>query len=1214
MRIVGFAILLSTLDAAAPDTRLAQSYLSLPISFARRADSYDARGLNYAVAVDAMGATMQLAGAPLRMRLAGADSCANLTALDPLPGKVNYIFGRDVRRSQTLFRRVSCRSPYPGIDLIFHGSQGQLEYDFVIAPGRKPETIALAFSGADELSLDGGGSLLIRAGNSQIRQARPVAYQTIGGRNVRVAVEYWIDASRYVHFRLGRYDGRYRLVIDPVILFHTQFGGSSNNFAAAVTLDAQGNAYIAGITNSADFTTSNAEQNQIGNAPLLLSSNGGGSWMFPSFPAAAAGPIAVAPSNSSIAYAAGGTGIVRSSDGGRSWTATASKGLAPPLYTIAVDPQDSAKLYAGGVSGLAFSLDAGKSWTGSSFAGLAGSSNYVNLVVPHPTKAGTLFAASQSPYALYRSSDYGQSWTKLNPQLASGVVAAPMALLFDPRNPDVVIMGERSGALQTSLDGGDTWSFLGPREVDGPQSIAMDAGDPDTLYLTDGFGLEKSSDGGRSWRVVLAMTNQTAPTPVAADPNRAGLAFVIGNQGLFRTVDKGETWTPVALPYPLFVVNWLTVTPGSSNLLIAASTNQDVFVTKWDPKGGQLLYSTFLGGSINETATGIAVDAAGNAYVAGFTNSANFPLTPGAFQSTLAGTQNAFVTKLSPDGSKLIYSTLLGGGGELTGGIVVDAAGAAYVTGSTRGSFPLTANAAQKSTQGTCINPTPYYNYPLSGDAFVTKINADGASLGYSTLLGGACGESGYGIALDANGGVWVTGNTFSSDFPVTAGALQPKYGGGFGDGFLVRYTKDGSLSYATYVGGSSYDDLRALALDAAGNIYLTGSGLGFTQPPSAGAFQPKPNAVCLVSSIGPPLFNTQGNAFVMKLDPAAANVVGLTYYGAPCIVTGQSIAVDAQGAAWIAGFTDSKTLPTAGPFQFGGGTGFLAKFSSDLTQLEFATYLPSVGAVALDPSGAAIFVGGEAPAGTTGQSTRAYLAKLDAVPSAVSLDQFASLNPSVLPFLATPLIVPGKVIRITGHGLGPAATTPGVTTPQGLVATSVAGVKATFNGIAAPLLSVSSAEIQCVVPFELLGLASATVQVEYNGLKSNAVLTPVDAMGVDVLAVLNEDFTINATTNPAKAGSVVTLYLTGLGQTNPPSLDGQVNRPPLAQLTAPLKVGFGNDPPLEVTYAGAAQGLVAGVVQVNFRAPAKTAVNLNVRSGLGATFDTIAYFTVFVE
>ena len=237
-------------------------------------------------------------------------------------------------------------------------------------------------------------------------------------------------------------------------------------------------------------------------------------------------------------------------------------------------------------------------------------------------------------------------------------------------------------------------------------------------------------------------------------------------------------------------------TPGAFQTISGGSG--DAFVTKLDPTGSILVYSTFLGGSGSDSGSGIAIDALGNAYVTGGTNSINFPTTAGAFQPTFGGWSDAFVTKLDPTGSALLYSTYLGGSGAEEGhGIAVEADGSAYVTGGRRSNvqgwtpsndFPTTAAPFPSSSNGGACVGDPLY---ASFNAFVTKLNPTGSGLTYSVFLGGSDYDEGFGIAIDREGNAYVTGRTASNDFPTTAGAFQPTCRGGPGDVFVAKIVEN---------------------------------------------------------------------------------------------------------------------------------------------------------------------------------------------------------------------------------------------------------------------------------------------------------------------------------------------------------------------------------------------------------------------------------------
>ena len=249
---------------------------------------------------------------------------------------------------------------------------------------------------------------------------------------------------------------------------------------------------------------------------------------------------------------------------------------------------------------------------------------------------------------------------------------------------------------------------------------------------------------------------------------------------------------------------------------------RDAFVTKLNANGTALVYSTYLGGSGDDGGEGIAVDSSGNAYITGDTSStaATFPILDTAPQGSLKGSQDAFVTKLSADGTALVFSTYLGGSDADRGqGIAVDISGNAYVTGITSSlDFPTfpTANPVQGTLGG-------------GVDAFVTKLNLNGTALEYSTYLGGNNNETGPGnigniaIAVDASASAYVAGTTSSTNFP-TANELQANLAGSC-DAFVTRYSTDGAaLAFSTYLGGGGCDQGESIALDTSGFAYVTGS------------------------------------------------------------------------------------------------------------------------------------------------------------------------------------------------------------------------------------------------------------------------------------------------------------------------------------------------------------------------------------------------------
>jgi hypothetical protein len=378
--------------------------------------------------------------------------------------------------------------------------------------------------------------------------------------------------------------------------------------------------------------------------------------------------------------------------------------------------------------------------------------------------------------------------------------------------------------------------------------------------------------------------------------------------------------------------------PTSGAAQNASGGGNEVFIAKLTPNGSALVYCTYLGGSADDRAFGIAVDAAGAAYVTGSTTSRNFPVRY-PLQSKLAGGRNAFVVKLSPTGS-LAYSTYLGGNATDVGnGIAVDTAGSAYVVGETTSSnFP--ANGWQRSSRG-------------GQEAFIAKMAADGTRLTYSTYLGGASADRGTAIAVDANGSAWIAGATWSLDFPV-ANAFQGSSGGGQ-DAFIARFSADGNaLLFSSYLGGSggtfsAPEIAQAIAVDTAGSAYVAG----------------------VTSSVNFRLLNPLQSsrkgltdAFVAKVN-ASGSLAYSTYLGGVGAEIATAIATSSSGAAYVAGYTYSTDLPVTSDalqkFNLGEYDAFIGKIGA-AGALEYLSYLGGSGsdaATSVAVSGGNVYVGG---------------------------------------------------------------------------------------------------------------------------------------------------------------------------------------------------------------------------------------------------------------
>jgi endonuclease/exonuclease/phosphatase family metal-dependent hydrolase len=380
--------------------------------------------------------------------------------------------------------------------------------------------------------------------------------------------------------------------------------------------------------------------------------------------------------------------------------------------------------------------------------------------------------------------------------------------------------------------------------------------------------------------------------------------------------------------------------PTKNSIQGSKAGDYDAFITKINASGTALVYSTYLGGSEEDGRCGFAlgVDSEGAAYVTGYTVSSDFP-TKNPIQRYKAGDYDAFVTKINSAGNKLIYSTYLGGKAyDGVGAIAVDTEGAAYLTGYTySGDFPTK-------------NPIP----SVKGEgyvAFITKINASGTALVYSTTLGGSEIDAGFGIAVDSEGMVYITGYTDSSDFP-TKNPIQESNAGDY-DAFITKINASGTaLVYSTYLGGSEMDSGYGVVVDSEGAAYLGGttSSVDFpTKNPIQGSFG-----------------GGHDDAFITKIDPSGTALVYSSYLGGSDGDGGRVSAVDSEGAVYVVGQTTSVDFPTKNPIQrtnAGDVDIFIAKVNSSGSALIYSSYLGGTGddidnGMVVDSEGAAYVTG----------------------------------------------------------------------------------------------------------------------------------------------------------------------------------------------------------------------------------------------------------------
>jgi len=458
-------------------------------------------------------------------------------------------------------------------------------------------------------------------------------------------------------------------------------------------------------------------------------------------------------------------------------------------------------------------------------------------------------------------------------------------------------------------------TFLGGSGIDDVRGMAVDAAG--NIYITGttvsttfpgvgGSSIQATNGGGTD--VFVTKLDSTGTTIVystflGGSGLDEGLAIAVDGAG--NAYVTGDTTSPT---FP--GVGGGSIQPANAGL-------SDVFVTKLNPTGTAILYSTFLGGSGVDDGLAIAVDGAGNAYVTGLSFSSTFAGVSGAsIQSANAGNFDVFVTKINALGTATVYSTFLGGSGDDRGlGIAVDSAGNAYVAG-------VTSSVTFPGVGGGSIQPVN----AGGSDAFVMKINPAGTAIVYATFLGGSDLDEGRGIAVDSAGSAYVAGSTASTTFPgVNGSSLQPANAGGVvpGDGFVTKIDPSGAaILYSTFLGGSGADGCFGIAVDGAGSAYLTGGTASTTFPGvKSGSIQP---------------VNAGGieDAFVIKLDPTGTAIVYSTFLGGSDLEEGRGIGLDAAGHVYVAGFTSSATFPgvdshSLQPANNGAADGFVTKISN---------------------------------------------------------------------------------------------------------------------------------------------------------------------------------------------------------------------------------------------------------------------------------------------
>jgi uncharacterized protein (TIGR03437 family) len=835
----------------------------------------------------------------------------------------------------------------------------------------------------------------------------------------------------------------------PAFDWAQKFDASGLSTIVGIGSDALGNVYVAGNTASTALPAKNAVQPHLGSAGLTRIDGPG-----TSYTQLAGGQrldaLAADPINPNVLFGTYRGQSMMSVDGGNSFTNLSIP--VPYVYQFAVDPANDRNIWAAiGDTGVAKSADGGATWAVVPKSPLS----YVLWIDPN---TGAIFASDLGE--IYRSGDGGVTWT---------LVGEGGSVFFETPKPGVIYVfffQNPNTVAYKSVDDGVTFQMVNIPVA----SIYADPSRSGRLLGSAGTTTYESLDDGVTWSVVLKGVQL-----LAADW-ASGVLWGTTNPGIVQISTDLKTVAPAGPAGSRGT--GLIAANGHAYLPNTGGSNQ--FVAKLDTSGN-IIYSTYFGGTAQSTAFAMAVDAAGNTYVTGqvFTD---YPTTSGTYAAQWSSAVSGFLFKLRPDGS-VAYSTYFPGG--TPNAIAVDQAGAAYLTGGASQNLPVTPGAYQSTCAcGSIDNGFFSVFYP---DSFITKFDPSGSTLVYSTFLG-VENSLGSAIAIGNDGSAYVASNYF-----------QPP--------MIYRLNATGS-SLPGQIAPSI--TTSALAVGPDGNLVVAGTAVQPQFQPTPGAFQ---------TTAPPPALPTQLNniAAVEKIDPQLQNILAATYFGGPSGPGVAAMTSDASGNIYIGGGTASPSVPTRTPIfgPFSNYPGYLAELSPDLSSLIFSTYLGDseqfiVNGVALGPGGYAI-IGGH-----TINTSNIWLNGLTiASPQPLRVD--AVLNAASL--VSAPLSV-GETISVRGAGF-------------------TSDAQLLLNGSPIATLSITPTQINAVVPANLAGTV-AVVQVQTGAGSSNQVPLPIAAAspgifsvngtGVGQAYIVNQDGTLNSPAHPASRGDKITLYATGVG------------------------------------------------------------------------------------
>jgi Beta-propeller repeat/Abnormal spindle-like microcephaly-assoc'd, ASPM-SPD-2-Hydin len=774
-------------------------------------------------------------GATVQFKLVGVAQNPAVIGEDPLPGRVNYFIGRDPAKWHTnvpTYARVRYRNVYPGIDLVYYGNHRQLEYDFAIAPGADPRQIRLEITGANQIELDAEGNLVLQTGIGELHFQSPVIYQESQGHRAAVAGSYVVNDATHVAFQVAQYDASKPLVIDPVLVYSTYLGGSGDDQLSGIAADSAGSVYLAGYTNSTDFPLA-----RLGTLP------------------AGANHVFVAkldPTGSNLVYAdyIGGNsqdyGYALVLDSNHDVYVTGSTASSDfPL----VNPYQGT--YPGSFNGFLTKISVdGSSLLYSTYLGGTGSDMPAEIVID---SLGSVLVAGNTTSTNFPMVAAYQATVSPN----QGGVFGNYGFLskFSPDGSSLVYSTYLGGSSNVALNCGGTPCWPSPYSA--IAGVAIDSngnayvgGNTNTYNFPTTRGAYTTADLTQQNRGVGFVSKFDGSGDLDYSTYFYGSSGILTNINAITVDGDGSAYiTGAALSDGTFPLTSTSICDPGVYMWACSYA----FVTKFDPAGATLLYSTFLGPNNYASPSAIALDANNNAYVLASTSSNSFGMVNG--MEVYTSGSDLLLVEIDPAASTELFATYLGASAEdFPSGIAVDASANVYVGGSTNSlDFPVTQGAFQKALGGGTddfvlkIGPSSTPAVSLSPSLLQYTLQAVGSTSPAQTVLlrnmsstaltitsitiGGDFAETN-----SCGGSVPAAGNcTFSVTFNPTAAGTRNGYiliqDDAAGSPHLITLNGDGalavvsltpaSLTFATTLVGSS-SAAQPVTLANTGNTALT--------------------------------------------------------------------------------------------------------------------------------------------------------------------------------------------------------------------------------------------------------------------------------------------------------------------------------------------------------------------------------------------------------